>query len=86
MPLLRLTGRVRRTGDMAVAYCEQLPLGGVGETPTAAFRSLLECVESFVELVGADGGLDDFRAMHGDAITDDADGSERFQMTVPYWY
>ena len=80
---LKLTGRFERTGGQAMTLCDQLPLGGIGETPEEALSSFLGCLKAYLDIAEKDGTLSDVLLKHG-AKPMRANTSTGFSLTIPY--
>ena len=46
---MKITGKITKDEGMHIAYINEWPVAGVGDTPSAALRSLFDCFDAYLK-------------------------------------
>jgi hypothetical protein len=81
---LSLTFQFEDHGELRVALCNELPLGGIGDTDHAAVNNFVECLAEYLRLSDEWGVLDQVMAKSGFTLRAPvSDVSGRFVLMQP---
>lgn len=77
------TGRFEVANGKTLAFCNELPIGGIGDTPEEAMQSFARCLRTYLKSAMDAGNLREVLMQHGAILPYITETAGGFTMTMP---